>query len=89
MIPAIIAALRGVHYAPFLGGSMLISLLVTLVVFAIIFWLVKDYLAPLLPAPFGTLVIILLVIVAIIVLLGLVGIGPGIHALGMVAQALL
>lgn len=85
MIPAIIALLSKAHPVPFQGGNMLITLLITLVVLAIIFWLVKDYLAPLLPAPFGTLVIILLVIVAIIVLLGLVGVGPGLKGLGMLA----
>jgi hypothetical protein len=47
---------------------MLISLLVTLIVMAIIFWLFTTYLLPRIPAPWGTIILVILVVIAILVL---------------------
>jgi hypothetical protein len=57
----------------------LIELIVVIVILAVVFLLIERYLVPLLPAPFGRIVMILLVIIAIFYLLGRIGIGPGIH----------
>lgn len=80
MIPAILLSKAGT-IMPVTGGAMLITLLIALVVLAIIFWLVKDYLVPMLPDPIGKIVLIILVVIAIVILLGFVGVGPGIGAL--------
>lgn len=57
----------------------LISLLVVIIVLALVWWLLTKYLIPLLPAPWGTIVLVICVIIAILILLGMVGIGPGIR----------
>lgn len=46
--------------------------LLTLIVLAVVLYLVLEYLAPKLPAPIGTIVTIVVVLVAIFWLLGLV-----------------
>ena len=56
----------------------LISLLVVIVVLALVWWLLTKYLIPALPEPWGNVVLVICVIVAILILLGLIGIGPGI-----------
>jgi hypothetical protein len=45
-------------------------LLVQLIVLAVVFYLVLEYLAPKLPNPIGTIVIIIIVLLAIFWLLG-------------------
>ena len=57
----------------------LISLLIFIIVLALIFWLVTAYLLPILPQPFRTIVIVILVIIAIVWLLSIIGVGPSIH----------
>ena len=57
----------------------LITLLVILIVFAVIFWLLNTYVFPRLTEPIKTIVIILVVIIAILILLSFIGIGPGIR----------
>ena len=57
----------------------LISLLVVIVVLALVWWLLTKYLIPLLPAPWGTIVTVICVIIAILILLSFIGIGPGIR----------
>jgi hypothetical protein len=47
---------------------MLISLLVALIVLAIIFWLFTTYLLPRIPAPWGTVILVILVIITIVFL---------------------
>ena len=47
---------------------MLISLLVTILVMALIFWLFTAYLLPLIPAPWGKIILVILVIIAILYL---------------------
>lgn len=56
----------------------IISLLVLILVLFLVGWLIFTYIVPKLPAPFGTIVIIICVIIACLILLGAVGIGPGI-----------
>lgn len=46
--------------------------LIGLIVFAVVIYLVLEYLAPKLPAPIGTVVTIIVVLIAILWLLGLV-----------------
>lgn len=57
----------------------IIELIVLLVVLAVVWYFVKAYLIPKLPAPFGDIVTIVLVIVFCLFLLDLIGIGPGIQ----------
>ena len=57
----------------------LISLLVVIIVLALVWWLLTKYLIPALPAPWGTIIMVICVIIAILILLGLIGIGPGIQ----------
>ena len=57
----------------------ILSLLVLILVLAIVGWLIFTYIIPLLPAGIiRTVVIIIVVIIACLILLGAVGIGPGI-----------
>lgn len=57
----------------------IISLLVLILVLAIVGWLIFNYIVPLLPAGIiRTVVIIIVVVIACLILLGAVGIGPGI-----------
>jgi hypothetical protein len=56
----------------------LTSLLVPLIVLAIVFYLVFNYLLPLVPrGPFRMAITVTAVLIAILILLSLVGIGPG------------
>jgi hypothetical protein len=55
----------------------LVSLLVTLVILGLVFWLITAYLIPLLPDPFGKVVLIILVIIIILFLLNMIGVLPG------------
>lgn len=57
----------------------LVSLLITVVVLALVWYLLTTYVLPLLPSPFRTIVIVVLVLIAIVWLLALIGIGPGIQ----------
>ena len=60
----------------------LITLLVTLVILAIVFWLVTSYLLPLVPAgPFRTAILVIFILICILVLLSLVGILPPLGSL--------
>lgn len=47
----------------------MIELLISLLVLALIFWLVTAYLLPILPNPFRTIILVVLVIIAIVYLL--------------------
>jgi len=57
----------------------LISLLVLIVVLLLVGWLIFTYIVPKLPAPLGTILVIACVVIACLILLGAVGIGPGIQ----------
>lgn len=57
----------------------IVSLLVFVVVAALIWFLVITYLLPLLPEPARTIVLVIVVLIAIVWLLGFIGIGPGIR----------
>jgi hypothetical protein len=50
------------------------SLLIQVLVSIVVFWLIFTYLLPLVPEPFATLMLVLLVLAAIIYLLRLTGI---------------
>lgn len=52
-------------------------MLITFIILAVVVYLVLDYLAPKLPAPIGTVVTIIVVLIAIVWLLGLVFPGLG------------
>ena len=49
------------------------SILLSIVIVCVVLWLILEYLAPKLPAPLGTVVIIIVVLMAIIWLLNLAG----------------
>jgi hypothetical protein len=57
---------------PFNLNLKCMSTLLTVIVFAVVIYLVLEYLAPKLPAPIGTVVIIIVVLFAIVWLLSLV-----------------
>lgn len=57
----------------------LVELLVIVIVLALVWWLLTKYIIPLLPAPWGTIVVVICVIIAILILLSLIGIEPGIR----------
>ncbi len=57
----------------------LISLLVLVIVLALVWYLLTRYLLPLLPEPFRTIVLVIVVLICIVFLLGMIGIGPGIR----------
>lgn len=57
----------------------LISLLVLVIVLFLVGWLIFTYIVPRLPAPLNTIVVILCVIIACLILLSYVGIGPGLR----------
>ena len=54
----------------------LVTLLVYILIMAIIWWLISTYLLPLLPQPFRIIVTIILVVIAILILLGFIGVIP-------------
>lgn len=55
----------------------IVSLIVVILVFALIWYILATYVLPRVADPFKTIIIILFWLVVIIFLLGLVGIGPG------------
>jgi len=55
----------------------IVSLIIFLIVFAIIWWILITYVLPRVADPFKTIIILLFWLLVIIFLLGLVGIGPG------------
>ena len=55
-----------------------VTLLVYVVVAVLVWFLLTRYLLPLLPEPARTIVLIVVVLIAILWLLSIVGIGPGI-----------
>jgi cell division protein FtsX len=57
----------------------LIGFIIFIVVLCLVWWLLTAYLLPHVPQPFRTIIIVVLVIIAIIWLLSIIGIGPGIH----------
>jgi hypothetical protein len=57
----------------------IVSLIIALIVFAIIWWILATYILPRVADPFKTIIIILFWLVVIIFLLGLIGVGPGIR----------
>lgn len=59
----------------------LISLLVVILVLVVIGWILFTYVFPRLPEPIRTIVIIICAIIAIVILLGFIGIGPGVGIL--------
>jgi hypothetical protein len=54
----------------------LISLLIFVIVIALVWYLLTTYVFPLLPPPFRTVVIVICVLIAIVWLLGLIGVVP-------------
>jgi len=50
--------------------GLLVALLIFGLVFAVIFWLLQQYVVPALPAPLGKLVIAIAAIIAILLILG-------------------
>ena len=56
-----------------------VTLLVYVVVAVLVWFLLTRYLLPLLPEPARTIVLIVVVLIAILWLLSLVGIGPGVQ----------
>jgi hypothetical protein len=57
----------------------LVTLFVYLIVAALVWWLLTGYLLPLLPEPARTVVLVVVVLIAILFLLSIVGIGPGVN----------
>lgn len=57
----------------------LVSILIFVVVAALVWYIFSGYILPLLPPPFRTVAIVLCALVAIVFLLGLIGVGPGVH----------
>ena len=59
----------------------LIEILVVLLVLCVVGWLLFNYIAPLLPSspPIRQIFIVIIVIIACLILLSLIGIGPGIR----------
>lgn len=57
----------------------LIELLVLIIVLFLVGWLIFTYIVPRLPAPLGTIVVIICVVIAVLILLGAIGIGPGLR----------
>ena len=57
----------------------IVTLLVYVVVAVLVWFLLTRYLLPLLPEPVRTIVLIVVVLIAILWLLSLVGIGPGVQ----------
>ena len=55
----------------------LIWLLVVILVFCLIGWLIAHFILPLLPAPWRTIVTVILVIIAILILLNFIGVFSG------------
>ena len=62
-----------------MGLETLISLLVTLVIFGLIWWLFQTYILPKVAEPFGTIIIVILVLFVIFWLLSLIGVVPGVR----------
>lgn len=62
-----------------MGLETLISLLVTLVIFGLIWWLLQTYVLPKVAEPFGTIIIVILVLFVIFWLLSLIGVVPGVR----------
>lgn len=54
----------------------LITLLVVLVVLCVVFYLLKAYVCPALPPPFGMLVLLVFALIVIVWLLSLIGVLP-------------
>ena len=54
----------------------LLTLLVSIIVIAVVFWLLSHYVVPMLPAPWGNVIIAIFALLVIIWLLSLVGILP-------------
>ncbi len=57
----------------------IVTLLVYILIMAIVWWLISAYVLPLIHQPLRTIIIVVLAIIAIVILLGFVGIGPGIR----------
>lgn len=57
----------------------LLTLLMFVIVAALVWWLLTTYLLPVLPEPFRTIVLVICVLIAILWLLSIVGIGPGLQ----------
>lgn len=56
----------------------LITLLIVVIVLFLVGWLLFTYVMPRLPEPIRTIAIIIVVVIACLILLGFIGIGPGI-----------
>jgi hypothetical protein len=56
----------------------LITLLVLIVVFVLVWWLLSTYVLPKVAEPGRTIIVIVFIVIVIVILLGLIGIGPGI-----------
>lgn len=57
----------------------LLSIIVVVIVLILVFWLADRYVAPLLPPPWGRVVLAIIAIVVIIWLLSLAGILPALN----------
>lgn len=60
--------------------SLLVQLLITFVVFAIVFYLLQRYVAPLMPPPWGNALLALAALLAVVYLLSIIGILPPLSA---------
>ena len=54
----------------------LLTLLIAVIVIAVVFWLLTHYVSPLVPAPWGNVIVAVFALLVIIWLLSLVGILP-------------
>lgn len=52
----------------------LIELLVIVLVLAIVFWLLTQYIVPHIPAPWGTIVLVIVALIVILFLLNQIGV---------------
>ena len=58
----------------------LLTLLVSIIVIAVVFWLLSHYVVPMLPAPWGNVIIAVFALLVIIWLLNSVGVLPNLSA---------
>jgi hypothetical protein len=57
----------------------LLALIIFLVIMGLVFWLVTAYLLPIVPQPFRTVILVVLVLIAIVWLLEIAGVVTGIR----------
>lgn len=55
----------------------MISILITLLIIGIVWWIVQTYLFPVVAEPFRTIIVVIMAVIVIVWLLGFIGYGPG------------